>query len=338
MSKPTKRIFGAFFSLSPESSVLSPLAMALALLAWNGPAIADEPKNVGEIQSAHDRALIRDLLSYLAKNPKADDVDQAYMKVFDKVIEHDWFADNEAVAKKYLIEHPEGPVRSLAQIVTTMGRAQAGHYAEALASFNALMGGLGGSDQEEFASNFADTLANSAMAAGEHEVARRVYQSLLKKFGGESPNLAQKVKDEIARLDRVGTTAPGVAVNDLNGSTLRLEDLRGKYVLVDFWATWCAPCVVELPRLQAAYARYHAKGFEIVAVSLDEAKSAVVDFARARKLPWKQVHNATANGDLVEAFGVRSIPATFLISPEGTIIRLELRGQALDRALEALIK
>jgi peroxiredoxin len=310
--------------------------MGLALGAM--PALADEPKSVSEIQSAHDRALIRDLMAYLAKNPKADDFEQAYMKVFDKIIEHDWFAENEAVARKYLAEHPEGPVRSLAQIVTTMARAQSGRYAEALASFNALMSGLGGSDQEEFASNFADTLATAAMAAGEHDVARKVYQSLLKKFGGESPNLGQKVKDELARLDRIGKRAPSVAVNDLDGSLLRLDDLRGKYVLVDFWATWCAPCVVELPRLQTAYARYHAKGLEIVAVSLDEAKSAVVDFAKARKIPWKQVHNATAGGDLVEAFGVRSIPATFLISPEGTIIRLELRGQALDKALEALIK
>ena len=333
------KVFRGFRSFSPRSSVLGPLlATSLAVSMVIGNARADEPKNVTEIQSVHDKALIRDLLTYLAKNPKADDIDQAYMKVFDKVIEHDWFAEHEAVALKYLAEHPEGPVRSLAQIVTTMGRAQAGHYAEALTSFNALMAGLSGSDQEEFASNFADTLANSAMASGEHEVARKVYQALLRKFGGESPNLAQKVKDELARIDRIGTAAPSVAVNDLTGATIRLEDFRGKYVLVDFWATWCAPCVVELPRLQAAYAKYHARGFEIVAVSLDEAKSAVADFAKARKLPWKQVHNATASGDLVEAFGVRSIPATFLIAPDGTIIRLELRGPALDKALEALIR
>jgi peroxiredoxin len=146
------------------------------------------------------------------------------------------------------------------------------------------------------------------------------------------------VKDELARLDLIGKRAPSVAVNDINGAIFRLDDLRGKYVLVDFWATWCAPCIAEVPRLQSAYARYHAKGLEIVGVSLDETKSAVVDFVKVRKLPWKQVHNGTANGDLVEAFGVRAIPATFLISPEGTIIRLELRGQSLDKALDALIK
>ena len=64
----------------------------------------------------------------------------------------------------------------------------------------------------------------------------------------------------------------------------------------------------------------------------------VDEFVRARKLPWKQIHNSTSNGDLVEAFGVQTIPATFLIDPSGKIIRLEVRGPALDRALATLLK
>ena len=295
-------------------------------------------KSVAEIQNQNDRALIRDLLDYLGKHPKADDLDQAYMKVFDKVIEHDWFADHEAVAQKYLSTFPDGPVRSLARIVTTMARAQAGQYREALASYESLMAGLSGADQEQFASTFSDSLAESAIAAGEPAVARKVYETLLTKFGDESPNLVQKVQGEIARLDKIGTFAPEVTVNDLSGATFRLADLKGKYVLVDFWATWCAPCTVEIPRLQAAYAKYKGKGFEVVAVSLDEAKGVVAEFVKVRKLPWKQIHNATSNGDLVEAFGVKSIPATFLIDPSGKIVRLELRGSALDKALETLIR
>ena len=298
----------------------------------------EPPRNVAEIQSAADKALIRDLLDYLAKNPKADDVDQAYMKVFDKAIEHDWFAENEAVAKGYLANHPDGPVKALAQIVTTMARAQAERFVEALASYNALMDGLNGPEQEEFAANFADSLALAATVAGEHGVARQVYERLLRKYGGDSPNLAQKVHDELAHLDRVGKAAPEVKVRDINDAPFRLDAYRGKYVLVDFWATWGAPSIAELPRMQAALAKYKDKGLILVGVSLDESKAAVVDFVRTRKLDWVQVHNATCDGDLVEAFGIKSIPASFLIDPSGTIVRLDLRGPALDKALETLMK
>ncbi len=313
-----------------------PCLLVLCAMAVVG-AGGSPPSTVAEIQTAHDRALVRDLTGYLAKNPKADDLEQAYMAIFDKVIEHDWFGDHEAVAKQYLAEHPNGPVTSLARIVATMARAQAGRFGEALAQYKDLMAGLGKADQEEFASNFADTLATAATAAGEYAVSRQVYETLLGRYG-ESPNLRQKVEGELNRLAKVGKPAPSVTCKDVKGDTIRLEDLQGKYVLVDFWATWCAPCVAELPRLQAAYAKYREAGLEIVGVSLDENKSAVTDFTKTRGISWRQVHNASSGGDLVEAFGVTTIPATFLIDPQGVITRLELRGPALDQALAKLIK
>ena len=314
------------------------LILVVAGLAQAQTSATTPPQSIADIQDSHDRALIRDLLAYVAQNPRANDLDQAYLKVFDKAIEHDWFADHEAVAQQYLTKYPEGPVRSLARIVTTMARAQAGQFRDALTSYDALMAGLGGAEQEEFATTFAESLAEAAIAAGEIDVARKVYEALIEKFGTDSPNLVQKIRAEISRLDMVGTPAPTVAALDLNGATVRLADLKGKYVLVDFWATWCAPCTTDLPRLQAAYAKYHPKGFEVVAVSLDESKKVVDEFVKARNLPWKQIHNATASGDLVEAFGVQTIPSTFLIDPAGKIIRLELQGVALDKALETLIR
>jgi peroxiredoxin/predicted negative regulator of RcsB-dependent stress response len=295
------------------------------------------PVNVAEIQAKHDRAFIRELSDYLRQNPKAEDRDQAYAALFNKAIEHDWFGEAEEQGRQYLKSDPEGPVKALAQIILTMGRAQAGQFDEALKRFRELMQGIGQNEQEEFAASFADNLATAAISAGEFGIAREVYTALLSRFS-DSPNLRQKVQRDLKRLDKVGKPAPSFTSEDINGKAVRLDAYRGKYVLIDFWATWCAPCISELPRLQAAYRTYHDAGFAIIGVSLDESKTAVVDFARARNLPWPQLHNASGSADLVEGFGVSSIPATYLIDPEGTVIRLDVRGKALDEALKRLIK
>jgi peroxiredoxin len=295
------------------------------------------PTNVAQIQARHDRAFIRDLVEYLQKNPKADDREQAYAALFNKSIEHDWFSDTESLALFYLKSDPDGPVRSLAQIIVTMARAQAGEFEAALAKYKDLIQGIGEADQEEFAASFSDSFASAAIAAGEIGIARQVYSLLLARFK-DSPNLRQKLQADLKRLDLVGKPAPAFATQDISGRAVRLAAYRGKYVLLDFWATWCAPCVGELPRLQAAYQAYRDTGFEIIGVSLDESKTAVADFAKARKIPWPQVHNASSSADLVELFGINSIPATYLIDPEGTIIRIDLRGKTLDDTLGQLLK
>jgi peroxiredoxin len=315
------------------------IALSLAALVSGSITHAGEPPrtSVAEIQAKHDRALIRELAEYLGQHPQAEDRDQAYAALFNKAIEHDWFAETEELGRQYLKVAPDGPVKALAQIILTMGRAQAGRFDDALARFRELIEGLDQNDQEEFAASFADSFAGAAVAAGEFAVARQVYAALLSRFQ-ESPNLRQKVRGDLKRLDQIGKPALAFAADDIQGQTLRLSAYRGKYVLLDFWATWCGPCIAELPRLQAAYQTYHEAGFEIIGISLDESKTAVVDFVKARKLPWRQIHNAGSTADLVEAFGVSSIPATYLIDPEGTIIRLDLRGKALEDALSRSIK
>jgi hypothetical protein len=95
--------------------------------------------------------------------------------------------------------------------------------------------------------------------------------------------------------------------------------------------------VADLTNLQAGYKAYHDKGFEIVSVSLDETTISLNDFLKTHEMPWHHVHNATAGTDLADAFGVNTIPASFLIGPDGKIARLELRGATLGKALGTLI-
>ena len=156
-----------------------------------------------------------------------------------------------------------------------------GEFEDALTNYRELMRGLTKEDQQEFAANFAESLAESATRAGEFKAAREVYEILLTRFS--NPELRNKVRDDLARLDMVGKPAPSLIVKSLNGETLRLSDLKGKYVLIDFWATWCAPCVAETPNLQKLYKAYHDKGFEIIGVSLDETLEPLNDFLKTRQ-------------------------------------------------------
>ncbi len=319
-------------------ALLAGLTLIAAWPASKSPAGEPRVSSVAEIQARHDLALVRELSEYLTANPKAVDRDQAYAALFNKAIEHDWFAEVEDLARGYLKSDPDGPVKALAQIIQTMARAHAGRYDEALARFRELISGIErGEAQEEFVTTFSDNFAQAAIAAGEFNIARQAYAAVLDRFG-ESARLGQKLQADLKRLDQVGRTAPTFTAQDIEGRTIRSSDYRGKYVLLDFWATWCGPCVAELPRLQEAYRTYHAAGLEIVGISLDETREPVVDFVKARKVPWPQVQGAGGASDMVQSFGVVSIPATYLIDPEGTIIRLDLRGKALDEALARLLK
>jgi peroxiredoxin len=119
-----------------------------------------------------------------------------------------------------------------------------------------------------------------------------------------------------------------------------LKKLRGngtgKLLLVNFWATWCGPCVAEMPNMEAAYKKYHGKGFDIIGVSLDKNDEAITKFTEARKLPWPSI-NVADSEKLADRYGVNAIPFPVLVDAQGRVVSLRARGPELDRLLEKML-
>ncbi len=137
----------------------------------------------------------------------------------------------------------------------------------------------------------------------------------------------------------VGGEAPEINLPTPTGGQLALSSLRGKYVLLDFWASWCGPCRQENPNVVKTYAKYKDAGFEILGVSLDKDKSAWLKAIENDQLVWKHVSDLQYwNSVAAQAYGVNAIPMTFLVGPDGKIVAKGLRGASLDKYLAELFK
>jgi thiol-disulfide isomerase/thioredoxin len=163
------------------------------------------------------------------------------------------------------------------------------------------------------------------------------------RLGKARPNhpQVQQFVNNLQRLQGVneGAMAPEINLATPAGPNLALSSLRGKYVLIDFWASWCGPCRRENPNVVKTYATYKDKGFEIFGVSLDQNREAWLKAIEADKLVWKHVSDLQYwNSAGAQAYQVNSIPQTFLVNPEGRIIAKGLRGAALDNYLAKLFE
>lgn len=133
----------------------------------------------------------------------------------------------------------------------------------------------------------------------------------------------------------IGKQAPAFSLPDTTGRQVAIDTYKGKYLLVDFWASWCGPCRKEHPHLADLYRQYHPKGWEVVSVTVDSDQTAWKTAIKYDGLLWTQVTDGSG-GPVSDLYGVKSVPRNVLIDPSGKIIAKNLRGEALDEILKTL--
>ena len=146
------------------------------------------------------------------------------------------------------------------------------------------------------------------------------------------------VSTTIQAQPKYGKMADEIALPSLNGDTLKLSSLRGKVVLIDFWASWCGPCRISNKQMVKLYPKYKDKGFEILGISLDEDPAKWKKAVGKDKISWLQVIDGGGwDAKTVQAWQINAIPTSFLVDKEGRLIGMDLPPKELEKALDALL-
>ena len=300
--------------------------------------------SLGELSRAFDDAIQRGakewnekrlaaLEKYVAAKEPPPDRDEALATASSVAFSLEKWAVAGQHADRYLADFPEGKRRPAMafQSATCLSRLE-GKEAEAKAALEKVAQDYASDSQAVF--NALNSLVELLTGAGNLEGARGTLDRIAEVIKSQ-PWAGQYLDVKRKELDLIGTEPKPIDVKDLDRKPLRLADLKGKVVLLDFWATWCGPCRVELPNVLSVYREFHDRGFEILGVSLDEDEKTLKDFLKEQGMTWPQFFDGKK--EVSTLYEVRAIPATFLLNKEGKIHRVGLRGEAVGRAVEKLL-
>jgi thiol-disulfide isomerase/thioredoxin len=171
------------------------------------------------------------------------------------------------------------------------------------------------------------------------DLARDILKDYAKMFAGSANKqiaaASKQFEMALKNLDKLGKVIE-ITGKTTTGKDFDLKNLKGKVVLVDFWGTWCPPCVAEIPNMVKAYEKYHNRGFDVIAITSDKDDDVVLKFMESRQLPWACI-NVEDSRTLIKMHGINSYPTPMLVDQAGRLISLRARGPQLERLLERLL-
>jgi thiol-disulfide isomerase/thioredoxin len=341
-------------------------ALALVLLAGVPGRVAAQEDRQAPPSNAQHTALdalnakyekqLRDLecrriadLAALAEKSAPSEADAAYRQLFGLAIACGLCSEARPAAERCL-SSPSSEVgaRSLAVLVRVFSHADKGEHGRALDDWKALFRPAPGGDRpaarldEDHALAVGEAYLQRLIREGRYDAAHQLCE--LACSDNAPASLKDHFEDRMARLELVGKPAPPIAGEDVDGHHVSLADLKGKVVLVDFWATWCPPCIDAIPALNAILRKYGDQGLVILGVNVDalhenvrETKTALPTVRRfmvKHRVTWTNLQSGQPTGDLSDAYRVEQIPANFLIGRNGKVIAVEQSGDALERAVK----
>jgi len=188
--------------------------------------------------------------------------------------------------------------------------------------------------------DIAVTLAEGLEYSGDRKLATKAYTEfsaiLATSKEADIAELSQLMAGAARRLNLMGSPITVVG-NAMDGQAFDWNAYKGRVVLIDFWATWCAPCLAEMPNVVKAYEAYRAKGFEVVGVSMDNDREELAKYLEENPLPWRTLNEGKNPNPVARHYGVNQVPAAILVDQRGNVVSMSARGEELTKMLEQLL-